>query len=102
MCVCVQHICVAKVRLGLYHSTSSVHVHVCVCLTPQETVRQLHQFSELTYRYAVAAMKEEVNFDEAPDHFRGEEAGQVLYCLQHIWHGLKAPVCTTTVPTSVK
>ena len=47
---------------------------------PQETVRQLQQFTELTYRYAVAAMKEDVTFDEAPDHFRGEPMG-VPWCL---------------------
>ena len=54
---------------------------VCVCLNPQETVRQLQQFSELTYRYAVAAMKEEVTFDEAPDHFRGERQSDAV---QHL------------------
>ena len=69
--VCSDMVSLASTMLSLFFS-SIFRMDAFLCIIPQETVRQLQQFSELTYRYAVAAMKEEVTFDEAPDHFRGE------------------------------
>ena len=95
-CVCVCGVCVCVCRgcsdlvNHQWQLLSSSFLYLCVLYgymyvvcQPQETAHQLQQFTELTYHYAVAAMKEEVTFDEAPDHFRGEPR-DLPWCLPGI------------------
>ena len=39
--------------------------------TFQEMIQELQQFNKCVYEYAVAAMKEDITFDDVPDEYKG-------------------------------